>query len=101
MTKAILLLDEMPKRCIDCPCMYMIKNSHYCKHYCKATIDKDCYREIENICERSSWCPLKLMPQHKEAVIKKQISKCACMSYLDEYAAGWNDCLNEIKGETE
>lgn len=61
--KAILLLDEMPVRCIDCPCMYMVKNSHISEHYCKATIVKDHYLKIENVCERPKWCPLKPIPK--------------------------------------
>lgn len=64
MSKAILLLDEMPVRCIDCPCMYVVKNSHTSESdYCKATNDKGFYLRIENICERPKWCPLKPLPK--------------------------------------
>lgn len=96
MSKAILLLDEMPVRCIDCPCMYVVKNSHI-SEYCKAIIDKkDCYLKIENVCERPKWCPLKPMPERRYALqgmIGYEGTKRECK--------GYNRCIDEIEGEEE
>lgn len=98
MSKAILLLDEMPVRCIDCPCMYVVKNSHI-SEYCKAIIDKGFYPKIENICERPKWCPLKPIPEKRE--VKTDFIGVGDYDFDDIYNAGFNSCIDEILGEEE
>ncbi len=45
--KAILMLNEMPKKCEDCPCAYEWANE--CNATDKAVID---------FTEKPEWCPL-------------------------------------------
>ena len=82
--KAILVIDEMPKNCEECPCCY---------GFACPPLDR----------EMGMWmikygkpldCPLKPMPDRKEEGYP-----------IDDYAIGkadgWNACLYEITGETE
>ena len=46
--KAILMLDEMPKECIECPC------ADYVLNMCRASLSSE---EI-NTSGKPDWCPL-------------------------------------------
>lgn len=82
--KAILVIDEMPKRCGECPCV----NDEF--EFCRADEKiRDCDRY-----KTPTWCPLKPLPQKKELFGKIPLDKMA------EYI-GWNACIDEITGETE
>lgn len=95
-SKAILLLDEMPVRCIDCPYMYVVKNPHI-SEYCKAIIDKGFYPKIENVSERPKWCPLKPIPKKR----KLPADMVDYTNYGEEpwFTDGYNACIDEILGE--
>ena len=80
--KSRLVLD-MPKDCRRCQLM----------------VDRFCYgipmdevHDSISINERPSWCPLRPLPQKKEIEFPWLYA---------EYENGWNDCLDEITGETE
>lgn len=83
--KAILVID-MPKRCDDeqCPICY---DSAMCSYL---------GRWMGNETERPADCPLRPLP-----------SKLVPFGYLDAgnedglYEKGYNDCIDEITGETE
>lgn len=78
MSKAILLID-MPENCFDCP---LCINDEYglslkcCLQY-KSYVDKE---------GKPNWCPLKPAPEKVDV-------------FMDEWADGYNDCLEEILGE--
>lgn len=77
--KAILILNEMPSCCNDCPCFEGEYGS--CNY-----LEKD----VEDFLRIDKDCPLKPLPPRRE--------------YADEskvYKAGWNDCLKEILGEEQ
>ena len=76
MSKAILILDEMPKQCNICPLF---------EKYCD--VDKDF--SLTGF-KRAGGCPLKPLPQKEDD-----------LRYLDSYAKGFNDCIDEILGEEE
>ena len=84
--KAILVIDKA-ESCTGC--LLGIFNK---KWFCLAT-NKDI-----DICDRyniPSWCPLRPLPEEKKANPHK-------MSLHEiDYAIGWNDCLDEITGDTE
>lgn len=98
--KAIIVID-MPKVCGEC------RASFYGDvWYCYAGE----YRRplfTENIQEKPSWCPLRPLPQKADKGMEVDISGG------DDYESGyihgwhrgvdkgWNDCLDEILGETE
>ena len=74
MTKAILVID-MPEGCTECNCAIDL---------CHGTIpSQEWYKK------RPSWCPLRPMPE--------QMS----WGHATDYIYGWNDCLDEITGETD
>ena len=80
--KAILVID-MPKGCCECNCAIDL---------CHGTIPS---QEWYN--KRPSWCPLKPIPEKKEIKNIFQYRGLA-EQYRKE---GWNECIEEILGETE
>lgn len=74
---AILLLDEMPKHCLDCPLNTIV-------YECVLQEDSD----TMNWEEQKANCPLKALPEEKKRSFKK--------GYKSGYADGWDDCLDEI-----
>lgn len=88
MSKAILVLNEMPESCIKC---YAIKASHgmiYCEVMQKGTNKDAVYKS------RPDFCPLKPMPE-------KDVYSSRYDEYLSGYNDGWNNCLREIGGLDE
>lgn len=70
MSKAILVLDEMPSKCNECPLLNYIRFD--CIDYCKCMVDKE-HREISLHSAMkfiSPWCPLKEMPYNYEDAFK-------------------------------
>ena len=83
--KAILVIDEMPTRCLGCPCYYEDRGR------CQKT-----WESVEDEFARPSWCPLKPMPQKKNTDMR--------LSAMDEWLEhseriGFNKCIDEILGE--
>ena len=82
--KAILVVD-MPKNCGDCPCA--CEEFDFCQADEK---NRDCdWYKIP------SWCPLRPLPRHKITEFN------SASDYNFGYNDGWNECLDEILGETE
>ena len=94
--KAILVLDEMPNKCEDCPL--------YQDPICVGTLKKDfgvwgCYVVLHGEDEKPYWCPLKEMPKKED--YEKSYVEYAKVSALElfhhGFAVGWNSCLKEIE----
>ena len=84
--KAILVID-IPKDCYDCPCYYEDLGK------CEA-INKTVKADYD---VRPSWCPLRPLPERKdEGSVLKPLPFEVYM-----YRYGFNECLDEIMGETE
>ena len=88
--KAILVIDK-PESCTSC--LLGIYNK---KWFCLDT-NKDI-----DICDRYNipeWCPLKPMPQKKEAYAESYTDRADEFSCKKHplYAQGWNECLEEIE----
>ncbi len=87
-TKAILVIDK-PESCTSC--LLGIYNK---KWFCLKTLKDIDITDRYNIPE---WCPLRPLPQKKE--IRDSIQ---FRGFAEEYRKeGWNECLDEITGETE
>ena len=83
--KAILVIDEMPKNCDECPIRFSGEPNEWC-WYLKHGLD--------DIKSKPSWCPLKPLPE------KRELKEEWLNEYnRDEFADGWNACLNDITGE--
>ena len=83
--KAILVID-MPKNCIDCPCHFAGMSTVVCGVNKKKLMSDD----IETY--KPDWCPLKPMPSkkpHTEDVLEVFIN------------TGYNACIDEILGDKE
>lgn len=76
--KAILVIDEMPNTCLDCPL-----NGY--ENVCNVTLEDN----YDYLTEKPTWCPLKSLPKKKNTDFHPNVV----------YANGWNDCLKEIKGD--
>ena len=87
--KAILVIDEMPIKCEDCPLHYRKRQDIY---RCEMT-----HKNIR-LNSKPSWCPLKPLPQKKEETFAYWIAHC---NDPESYICGWNACIDEITGETE
>lgn len=81
--KAILVLDEMPKSCTDCPLI----NEEWSK----------CMVEWRNEDDekRPSWCPLRPLP-YKKSYVDYFIDR-SNGNENRSYWAGWNACIKEIE----
>lgn len=89
MNKAILILDEMPKSCIDCE---IFDNEQL---LCLG--GKVHFKDIDKV---QSWCPLKPMPKKKDEYKEALESFNGNMSNELHFACeGWNACLEQILGE--
>lgn len=82
-SKAVLVLEEMPKYCFECPLSV--------DGWCYGTNDCGISESWE---ERPKWCPLKEMPKRIENVDDQTI-----FDYEDAGAEvkGWNRCIEEIE----
>ena len=87
MSKAILVLDEMPGSCYECD--FLDDDGDY--PMCRITTEVYGYR-FKTYENKMNKCPLKELPK------KKKFDK----SYRDDnagFVCGWNACLDEIVGE--
>ena len=80
MTKAILVLNEMPKTCWDCQLDYD------CGNGCMGIGDGEDYVKQSGK-KRPDKCPLKPMPEKELSFTK------------DGWFMGWNYCIDEILGK--
>lgn len=106
MSKAILILDEMPKNCGECKLYMNNGNSYWCK---AAGIDTTGFTIPAS-------CPLKPMPKKKEVkkimqpkdfiytetqydIIANKIMEKINYDVETIFNEGYNSCLDEILGE--
>ena len=74
------LVTEMPKCCNECKCNF----DHWCSF-------DNFERHIDDLEQKPKWCPLRPLPQK---IVGKQAK------YIPAYSLGWNECIDEISGET-
>ena len=91
MSKAILVLNEMPENCGCCPLNIIdAKMVFEAQTHCSITGDsEDFYHKPKN-------CPLKPLPKKKQ-IDEKYVSD---ISYALT-CLGYNKCIDEILGDTE
>ena len=87
--KAILVVD-MPSDCNHCQFADFSNGQWECNQHKGGRI-----AESMKISSTPSWCPLKPMPQKQETDWARGVAT------NEAYIDGWNDCLDEITGETE
>mgnify|MGYP003186373555 CR=1 FL=1 len=86
MDKAVLIMDDMPECCADCPCSFFERDNPILNLICGVT-QEDAY----NV-GKPDWCPLWELPEKMEVCGKyPQPGKP-----IPSYRFGWNACLDEI-----
>lgn len=85
MSKAILVLLEMPEKCLRCDFGFDQGDTAYCSRLEKS---------VERTDHRSGCCPLRLMPKKEPPTIMND-------EYDDGYVTGWNRCIDQIERRTE
>lgn len=98
-TKAILVLNKMPKSCDKCDyCGYAIIDSHEGDEYRYRScgLAKMFLGEI-NEDYKSESCPLKPMPNIKTEEAIKLANMINPKATFQEFADGWNACLKELE----
>ena len=92
MTKAILVLDEMPKSCEDCE---LCRDGYLCLRL--GEVDESIVNGTKDL-----RCPLKPMPEKKDEHIKFDSSDLwGVARIINVENKGYNNCIEEILGEEE
>ena len=103
--KAILVINHMPSRCEECPCSSIdYETDGEMMFTCDAIPFGYLELSEENMIDKKpSWCPLKPMPQKNEIKNEEEfMNVCGWMFEVQTgMDIGWNDCIDEIMGETE
>lgn len=94
--KAILVIDELPKSCYECPLSHSEAGffGDICDSVC-TVLDRTNIVFMDGT-GRPSWCPLRPLPSKR----RKPFTKTFGTPYNIGKAEGWNRCLDEILGET-
>lgn len=88
MSKAILILDEMPHNCKECDIMFKGDYSDWCPSKNART---DVYDYIITN-TKPDWCPLKELPEKHNNIRTWD-------EYYNGYDIGWNNCIDTILQE--
>ena len=95
MTKAVLVMDEMPECCADCYCGYFERGVKELNLICGAT------GEDANNVGKPDWCPLRELPEKKEEFelreFKGSVEGTWKVPLIEN--KGFNACLEEILKE--
>lgn len=83
--KAVLVVDEMPENCAECPIRFSDEPNEWCWYLRQG---------LDDIKAKPSWCPLRPLPETKDVGYPNE-------DYDVGFGDGWNACLMEITGETE
>ena len=96
--KAILIIDELPKSCYECPLTHSETGffGDICDSVC-TVLDRTNIVFMDGM-GKPEWCPLKPLPQ--KMTMEKALKMERCGSIRDIYTT-WDACLAEITGETE
>ena len=86
MSKAILVLENMPKCCDECP----LYNIDYKVGWCKGIYKRTGVTDVHS--EKANWCPLKEVPQ-------KKLCETGDTYHSLVIKTGYNACIDEILGD--
>lgn len=87
MPKAILIMDDMPECCADCPCSFFERDNPILNLICGVT-QEDAY----NV-GKPDWCPLRELPEREEEL---PVEKYEFGGLGKAFTSGWNACLDKI-----
>lgn len=89
MSKAILVMDNMPDKCGECECLYCDYDDPHLNLICAVVGDN------VSGSDKPDWCPLREMPE--KLPLQGDVSDLQKM--LEEMRrASWNACIDAIGG---
>ena len=89
MSKAILVMDNMPDKCGECECSYCDYDDLHLNLICAVVGDN------VSGSDKPDWCPLREMPEKKKTIGTESETERIYMN------CGWNDCIDAIGGGDE
>ena len=89
MSKAILVMDNMPDKCGECECSYCDYDDSHLNLICAVVGDN------VSGSDKPDWCPLREMPEKKKTIGTESETERIYMN------CGWNDCIDAIGGGDE
>ena len=90
MSKAILVMDNMPDKCGECECSYCDYDDPHLNLICAVVGDN------VSGSDKPDWCPLREMPEKKETHTVLVLN--AAGSWSEAMKSGWNACIDAIGG---
>lgn len=109
--KGIIVLDEVPKSCVDCPMCYHAEDMSlgqfkYERLYrCKLEPEEVEQVYLEDILHKKpDWCPIKAIPEKlnykgAEAINGLTINEKSIQAIDEAVKLGWNSCIDAITGK--
>ena len=92
MSKAILVMDNMPDKCGECECSYCDYDDPHLNLICAVVGDN------VSGSDKPDWCPLREMPE--KLPLQGDVSDLQKM--LEEMRrASWNACIDAIGGDDD
>ena len=91
--RAVLVIEEMPTECIECQFCRVLADDKPKETRCILNAK----RNEDGVNTRAEWCPLRPLPKQfttDEILMAKDVKTAIEMR-------AYNDCLDEILGETE
>ena len=89
MKKAVLVFN-MPKCCIECPCL----DENLISRTCGAMDEYTKLDKFEIYGLKPDWCPLKEMPEKDDTPLEGN-------EFRDGYTLGYNRCISKILGKCD
>lgn len=89
MSKAVLLID-IPTNCTECD----FAGTKLCAKAFAEAFREGKVKEVRDYNKRSEWCPFGELPEYKQVLSGRDLNGV----YHDDFATGWNACLNTIIG---
>ena len=86
MSKAILVMDNMPDKCGECECSYCDYDDPHLNLICAVVGDN------VSGSDKPDWCPLREMPEKKKTIGTESETERIYMN------CGWNACIDAIGG---
>lgn len=93
MSKAVLILNEMPDTCTECQ-FSIYAGRYYCTTMTRELIG---YPFIN----RPDWCPLKALPEKMDICGTYDAEYRAKGGWMPSMKIGWNKCVEYLLGEKE
>lgn len=89
MAKGIIILDEIPDRCEDCPCCHTDDYNYYCQiNYKKVDWET-----------KPNWCPIKIDNFSDKKIINEENDENVLIQYYEDSNRIWNYFVEGFKCE--